>query len=429
MTSLPASTDPFYCGCEAVSGPGDDGLLSVDAALKRGLALARPVEEVERLPLDRAHGRVLAGEVRAGVPLPLFDSSAMDGYAVRRADLGGEGPWWLPVAGRVAAGDAGDRKHPAGAAMRIFTGAPIPPGCDAVVVQEAVRRQGNAIRLERRPAPGDNIRRAGEDLAVGASLLPAGRRIGPRAAGLLAATGCGTVTVRRRVRVALFSTGSELRSPGTPLAPGQVWNANRSHLTGSLDLPWVELTDMGSLPDQPGLLRQALERASRGADLVLTTGGVSVSEEDHMPAVLRAAGGTLHVTKVAMKPGKPLVIGRIGSAVYLGLPGNPVSAFIAWHVIGARIAEALGGIAEGAPRRFIVRAGFERSREPGRCEFLPARLGGYDGNGTRSVEIAAATVSHRIALLAEADGLVLIPSDTDRVRRGDMLEFLPFQDR
>ncbi len=143
--------------------------------------------------------------------------------------------------------------------------------------------------------------------------------------------------------------------------------------------------------------------------------------------MLRAAGGDIHVMKVAMKPGKPLVIGRIGTALYIGLPGNPVSAFVTWYVIGARIAEALAGFTEGAQDRVIVRAGFERSRQPGRCEFLPARLGGYDGHGTRTVEIVTSEVSHRVALLAQADGLLLIPSDADRVRRGDMLEFLPFR--
>lgn len=234
--------------------------------------------------------------------------------------------------------------------------------------------------------------------------------------------------VRRRIKVAFFSTGSELRSPGTPLAHGQIWNANRYHLAGSLNLPWVEPLDLGSVPDKPDLLLQTLQQAARDADLVVTTGGVSVGDEDHMPAMLRAAGGEIHVMKVAVKPGKPLVIGRLGRALYLGLPGNPVAAFVTWHVIGARIAEALAGISGNGPRRFIVRAGFERSRYPGRCEFLPARLGGYDGHGTRIAEIATSAVSHRLALLAEADGLLLIPAEADRVARGDLLEFLPFAD-
>ncbi|MET3792835.1 molybdopterin molybdotransferase MoeA [Aquamicrobium terrae] len=426
MTSSSALPDPFYCGCETEPEPGK--LVSVDVALRQGLALAGPVAGVERLPLDQAHGRVLAEAVRAQSPLPLFDNSAMDGYAIRLADLAGTGPWRLPVSGRVAAGDAGSEPLPAGTALRIFTGAPVPPGCDAVVMQEATRPEGNMIRLDRRPAPGESIRHAGEDLAAGTEIVPAGRCIGPRAAVLLASAGCGEVAVRRRIRVAFFSTGSELCAPGTPLAPGQIWNSNRYHLQGSLDLPWVEAIDMGAIPDQPDRLREALEQASRKADLVVTTGGISVGDEDHMPAVLRAAGGVIHVMKVAMKPGKPLIIGRISAALYLGLPGNPVSAFVTWHVIGARIAEALAGLTDGAPRRIIVRAGFDRVRSPGRCEFLPARLGSYDGHGTRAVEIATSEVSHRVALLAQADGLLLIPSETDRIQRGDMLEFLPFHE-
>lgn len=426
MSAPAALSEPFRCGCETI--PAQAGLLSVDEALLRALALAETVAGIERLPLEKAHGRVLGETVRAATPLPLFDNSAMDGYAIRLADLAGEGPWRLPVAGRVAAGDTGQTPVPAGAALRIFTGAPVPPGCDAVVMQEMVRPQAGTIRLERRPEPGENIRRAGEDIVEGMELLPQGRRIDARAAALLAAAGCGEVAVRRRVRAAFFSTGSELRAPGTPLAPGQIWNANRYHLQGSLGLPWLETIDMGAVPDRPGRLRAALEQAASDADLVVTTGGVSVGDEDHMPAVLRAAGGEIHVMKVAMKPGKPLVVGRLGPALYLGLPGNPVSAFVSWHVIGARIAEALAGIREAGPRRSIVRAGFERSRHPGRCEFLPARLGEYDGHGTRSVEIVTSAVSHRVALLAQADGLLLIPAQADRIRRGDMLEFLPFSD-
>ncbi|EXL02692.1 gephyrin-like molybdotransferase Glp [Aquamicrobium defluvii] len=426
MNASSALSDPFFCGCE--TGPEQDALLSVDEALRRTLALVEPVAQVEPVPLEKAHGRVLAQAIRSATSLPLFDNSAMDGYAIRLADLSGDGPWRLPLAGRVAAGDAGDTPVPVGAALRIFTGAAIPPGCDAVVIQELTRLEGDTVEIRRRPEPDENIRRAGEDLTYGSELLPAGRRIGPRAAALLASAGCGNVVVRRRVRITYFSTGSELRAPGTPLAPGQIWNANRYHLQGALDLPWVEATDMGSVPDQPDRLREALEEASRNADLVVSTGGVSVGDEDHMPAVLRAAGGTVEVMKVAIKPGKPLLIGRIGRALYLGLPGNPVSAFVTWHVIGARIAEALAGLAEGAPRRIIVRAGFDRVRQPGRCEFLPARLGSYDGHGTRVVEIATSEVSHRVALLAQADGLLLIPSETDRIQLGDMLEFLPFQD-
>ncbi len=426
MNAFPALSEPFYCRCEVGSEAG--ALLTVDAALHRALSLVVPVAQTERLPLHKAHGRVTAEAVRAGVSLPLFDNSAMDGYAIRLADLPGEGPWRLKLAGRVAAGDAGDTPIPAGAALRIFTGAAIPPACDAVIIQELTRLEGDTVEIRKRPEPGENIRRAGEDLAFGSELLPAGRRIGPRAAALLASAGCGDVAVRRRVRIAYFSTGSELRTPGIALAPGQIWNANRYHLAGVLDVPWIEAIDMGNVPDRPELLQQMLGQAVREADMVVTTGGVSVGDEDHMPSVLRAAGGAIDVMKVAMKPGKPLIAGRIGAALYLGLPGNPVSAFVTWHVIGARIAEAAAGLMDGAPRRMIVRAGFDRPRSQGRCEFLPALLGGYDGHGTRTVEIASAQVSHRVALLAQADGLLLIPAETEQIARGDMLEFLPFTD-
>lgn len=424
MSSSSALSNPFYCDCETEPTPGAQ--ISVDEALHKTLALVEPVAELERLPLERVHGRILAEAAEAGSPLPLFDNSAMDGYAIRLVDLAGEGPWHLPVEGRLAAGDPGAAVMPTGAALRIFTGAPVPPGCDAVVMQEMTQPEGSGIRLERRPEPGANIRRAGEDLAAGTELLPAGIRIGPRAASLLAYAGHGEVAVRRRVRVAFFSTGSELRTPGAQLEPGQIWNSNRYHLQGSLDLPWMDAIDMSCIPDRPEQLRKTLERASRDADLVVSTGGVSVGDEDHMPAVLRAVGGTVLIRKVAMKPGKPLIIGRIGAALYVGLPGNPVSAFVTWHVIGIRIAEALAGLRKRTPHRIIVRAGFERTRRPGRCEFLPARLGGYDSHGTRTVEIATSQVSHRVALLAQADGLLLVPSETDRIQRGDMLEFLPF---
>jgi len=426
MMNAAVLPNPYYCGCEADEGSG--GLVSVDTALRQALALAEPVATVERLPLDQAHGRIIAETVRTETPLPLFDNSAMDGYAIRLSDIAGEAPWRLQIAGRVAAGDAGNEPVPAGSALRILTGAPVPPGCDAVVMQEMTRLEGNVVRLHRRPEQGENIRRVGEDLAVGAEIMPTGRCIGPRAAALLAAAGCAEVSVRRRIRVAFFSTGTELRDPGTPLAPGQIWNANRYHIQGWLQRPWVEGIDMGVIADRPDRLREALEQASRSADLVVTTGGISVGDEDHMPAVLRATNAQIHVMKVAMKPGKPLIVGRIGSALYLGLPGNPVSAFVVWRVIGARIAEALAGLSTGAPHRLIVRAGFDRLRNPGRCEFIPARLTNFDGQGVRAAEIVTSQVSHRLALLAQADGLLLIPSETDRIKRGDMLEFLPFFD-
>jgi molybdopterin molybdotransferase len=301
----------------------------------------------------------------------------------------------------------------------------VPPDCDAVVMQEHVARVGDTIALDRRPAPGQNIRRRGEDIAEGGTILPGGVEIGAREAAALAATGHAHATVRRRLRVALFCTGSELRQPGEPLGPGQIWNANRYALLGALTAPWIDLTDLGAVPDDPAALTPTLAEAAAGADLVISTGGVSVGDEDHMPRLFREAGGDIHAMRIAMKPGKPLALGTMGEALYLGLPGNPVSAFVTWHVMGARLARARAGIVGGGPARRLVRAGFDLDRRPGRCEFRPARITGHTAEGAEVVELLAPSFSHRIALLAEADGLALLPADEDRIRRGAVLDFLP----
>ncbi|MFV0490585.1 MAG: gephyrin-like molybdotransferase Glp [Pseudorhodobacter sp.] len=421
---MPLPPDPVICDC----GAETEGLTPVEEAVRRGLDLCWPVTGDEAVPLHLAHGRVLLRAIKSRAPLPLFDHSAMDGYALRLDDLSGEGPWALPVSGRIAAGESGVLDWPRGSAIRIMTGAPVPAGCDAVIMQEAVQREAGLVRLGHRPETGANIRRAGEDLAQGAVLLPAGRMIDPRAAALLAAAGQRRVVVRRCVRVAVFSTGSELRMPGERLGPGQIWNANRYHLMGALQKPWVEMLDLGAVPDNPDALLSALEKAVYGADLVVTTGGVSVGEEDHMPAALARAGGEVHSMKLALRPGKPLTIGRVGKTVYLGLPGNPVSAFVSWHIFGARLLEALAGMTPGSAsqRRTVVRAGFTMDRRPGRCEFLPARIAGRDGPESECVQITTRAVSHRLAILAEAEGLVQIPAGVDHVAEGDLLEFLPF---
>jgi molybdopterin molybdotransferase len=424
MAAQPVPAEPDACACDAPE-PGKGRLIAVDVALERGLALAAPVAQTETVALARSIGRVLAGPATAETPLPPFDNAAMDGYALRTADLKGDGPWTLPVAGRIAAGDPGAVTAPAGAALRNFTGAPVPPDCDAVVMQEHVERTGDTIRLVRAPRPGTNIRRRGEDLPAGGTILPAGTLIGAREAAALAAIGCAEVAVRRRVRVAMFCTGSELRQPGEALGPGQIWNANRYALIGALSAPWIELTDLGAVPDDPDSLTAALLRAAAQADLVVSTGGVSVGEEDHMPAVFRAAGGDIHAMRIAMKPGKPLAVGRMDKAIYIGLPGNPVSAFVTWKVIGAQVLEKLAGMARAAKPRPIVRAGFDLDRRPGRCEFRPARVVGLDGTGAPVVEVLSPSFSARIAMLAAADGLAVLPAEADRVRHGDMLEWVP----
>lgn len=408
-------------GCD-----GAAGLVSLDEAIARGVGLAAPLPETESLPLAAAIGRVLAAPVASPLPLPPFDNAAMDGYALATADLAGDGPWLLPVAGRIPAGAGAAPARPAGSALRILTGAPVPADCDAVVMQEHVIRRGDAILLERRPVAGLNIRRRGEDLAQGAEILGPGRVVAAREAAALAAVGAATVMVRRRVRVAFFCSGDELVAPGLPLAPGQIYSSNRYALLAALTQPWLEARDLGAVRDDPAALAEALRAAAAWADLVITTGGVSVGEEDHLPRVVTEAGGRLAVVKVAIKPGKPLTLGRIGDAIYLGLPGNPVAVHVGWSLIGARIADRLAGLVRPETAETQVVAGFDLRRRPGRAEVRPARIGGTDAAGRAIVTILPGSFSARIAELAAADGLVVIPADSAGVRLGALLRFIAF---
>jgi molybdopterin molybdotransferase len=420
VQSPPGTIDPDRCGCDT-----EPALMPPDEALARALALVEPLAGRETLPLAHATGRVLAEPVRAALPLPPFDNAAMDGYALRLADLAGPGPWRLPVAARMRAGDP-PRPLPDRAACRILTGAALPTGADAVVAQEDVVPVAGTVSLTRRPRPGQHIRRAGDDLDAGAEVVAAGRMIGAREAGAIAAAGAGAVAVRRRLKVAFLSTGSELVAPGQPLARGQIWDANTALLAAALAPPWIERIDLGALPDAPERLAAALVDACARADLVITTGGVSVGDEDHMTRLFIEAGGAIHAMKIAMKPGKPLTIGRLGRAVWLGLPGNPVAAYVTWTVVGARLAEAMAGIAPVTARKTLARLGSPVRHRPGRCEYRPARILGFSAQGAQTIECLDAPGSHRIALLARAEGLALIPAETEAMAAGDLVEFLPF---
>lgn len=390
-----------------------------------GRALAAPVSEIVELPLAQAVGHVLAQTATTPLPLPPFDNSAMDGYVLRLADLVGEGPWRLPVAGRVAAGDAG-LTLPPGSCLRILTGAAVPTGADCVVMQEHVRRDGDTILLHDRPPAGYNIRRQGEDLPQGGAVLPVGRVLGVREIGVLAATGAAVVPVFRPVRVALFCTGSELREPGSTLEQGQIWNANRYLLGAALHAPWITLRDMAAVPDDPARLSEALIAAAGWADMVISTGGMSDGDEDHMPQLLRAAGGQVDALRIAIKPGKPVALGRFGNALYVGLPGNPVAAFVTWTCLGAPVLRTRAGWAEPDLRFSTVRLDAELLRRPGRAEFRPATLLPPGADGLPRAHLMTPTFAARIALLAQADGLAMIPADAEILPAGSLIEFLPF---
>lgn len=397
-------------------------ILSVDAARLRAIAAAAPITEQECVALDVAVGRVNARTVTAAHALPPFDNSAMDGYALRLSDLTGDGPWRLPVSARIAAGDGRRLNLAAGTAARIFTGAPIPHGADCVIMQERVTRMGDMITLSDRPRPGQNIRRTGEDVAEGAPALAAGLALTPARLALLAGCGVASVAVRARVRVAILSTGNELTEPGQALGPGQIFNSNRVLLRATLSrLPWVDLSDFGILADDPASIRAAIRAAARSNDVVISSGGVSAGEEDHILDALRLEAAELDVLKVAIRPGKPLTVGRLGTALYFGLPGNPYAAAITFSQIARPALRRVAGLTEEPESWLPAVAGFTYRRSTGRQEYVPVTWSGRDPMGRPVLERLGQGASAAMSPLAQAMGVAVIPPDIEVVRPGQPL--------
>ena len=394
------------------------GLLSVDEALEQLLAAAKPVGEIEEVPALEASGRILARTQRSTMDVPPMDNSAMDGYAVRISDLQEKKP--LLVKQKILAGSVGRPLEP-GTAARIFTGAPIPPGADAVIMQEHCDVQGESVVLKKTPKPGEWIRRAASDISKGGEILPAGKRLLPQDTGLAASVGIKILPVYRKVRLGLFFTGDELVMPGEPLAPGRIYNSNRFTLRGLAEAFGCELRDYGIVPDSLEATRQVLRRAAGECDVVVTSGGVSVGDADFVKPAVEAEGRLL-MWKIAMKPGRPLAFGRVQDSFFIGLPGNPVSSFVTFLIFVRPFLLRTQGLLETSPRAIMARADFDWLEPDARREFLRVKWnlqGGLDLYPTQDSAVLTST--------AWADGLLDNPAGR-AIRRGDMVRFLPYSE-
>ena len=393
----------------------NQGLLSVDDALARLLAEARPVADVEEVATLEATSRILARAQRSAMDVPPMDNSAMDGYAVRTSD--GDR---LRVAQKIMAGSVGKPLEP-NTAARIFTGAPIPPGADAIVMQEHTAAEGDHVVLKKKPKPGDWIRLTGSDVRKGGEILPAGKRLLPQDTGLAASVGIGKLPVFRRVKLGLFFTGDELVMPGEALAPGRIYNSNRFTLRGLGEVFGCDVRDYGIVPDSLQATRDTLRRAAGECDVIVTSGGVSVGEADYVKPAVEAEGKLL-MWRIAMKPGRPLAFGSIRRSFFIGLPGNPVSSFVTFLIFVRPFLLRTQGVSHVEPKIVQARADFDWPEPDARREFLRVKWnaqGGLDLYPTQDSAVLTST--------SWADGLVDNPAGKV-IRKGEVVRFLPYSE-
>lgn len=398
----------------------DRPLTSLENALEQILAQVTAPTGSETVELSASLGRVLAEDYHVPADVPPADNSAVDGYALRAADLASREP--LPISNRIPAGAAPSALEP-GTAVRIFTGSEIPAGADSVVMQENTELKDGSLVVTSAVTEAQNIRRKGQDLTQGDLALPAGTRIRPQEMGLLASIGHADLAVRPRLKVAVLSTGDELVAPGQPLAPGQIYNSNRYMLTGLLAEAGCELVISDTLKDVRDTTRQALQNAAQSADLIITTGGVSVGEEDHVRAVMEDMG-SLSLWKLAIKPGKPVAFGNIDGTPMLGLPGNPGSVLVTFLVVGMPLIRYLQGRPDSGVTGDRVAANFRIDQTSVRREFMRVRRGRVGEDAV--LDAHPNQGSGVLSSTCWADGLAVVPENTT-IEPGDLMTYFPFE--
>lgn len=401
-------------------------MLSVEQALERIRELTPSPRGKEKITLHESYQRVLATGVVAGFDVPPFRNSAMDGYAVRSADLQAAEPTLLKVAGKSFAGHPYDSPVNAGEAIRIMTGAVMPENADSVVMQEHVSVQGEQIEIPGGQAAGQNVRDTGDDLKRGEVVLKPGRKLNAADIGLLASMGIVEVEVFCRPRVAIFSTGDELQSLGTPLANGQIYDSNRYTLNALLQKTGVEIIDMGVLPDNEALISQAFHDAADAADIVITSGGVSVGEADYIKDTLMKLG-QVDFWKIAMKPGKPLAFGKLGNALLFGLPGNPVSVMVTFAIFTRESIRILSGADHQAAITLTATTQDDLKKRPGRREYQRGIYTRAD-TGALQVSTTGSQGSHILKSMSLANCFIVLPRQSGDIPAGTELEIIPFAD-
>lgn len=379
--------------------------------------MAGRLTDMECIGLFSAAGRILAVAPVSKIAVPPFNNSAMDGYAINHATLVGQGPWTLPVLGSVVAGaPVTVPLTDTPAAMRILTGARLPENFDTVIMQERCERIGDLLTFSVLPQRGENVRLAGEDVSFASTLLSPGCVLTPERLSLLAGAGAATVSVFRKLRVGVVCTGLELRQPGEDLAPGQIYNSNGVMVQATLSaLGWIDLIDFGTADDDRARMRDIFAEAAGACDVLVTTGGVSAGDEDHVAAAFLEMGGMLDVMKVAMRPGKPVKIGRLGDTLFAGLPGNPNAALVALRYILLPALRAMAGIADFGTFWSAVRLDEARGKRRGRTEFAPFRTLNRAADGVPVISILGPGSSANLSALAAAEGFVKLPADLEAV--------------